>query len=302
MTEQFVMIILLIALVYFLKRINYLKATDSQVLSTLVLNVTLPSLVIVNLNSADLNMSFSILPIMMIVYGIVAKIIVIWFFRKYSNQMRGSVGMMTGSMNIGLFAYPLVNAIWPEKGMVYFGMADIGGAMIMFGLTYFVGSYFSEGEDQFNFKFLGKKLIQSVPLVTYIVMFTLNMSNIHIWKPAIDFFSILSKANMPLSMILLGVMLSFSIDREYLPVTIKYLCLHYGLAIVAGTLVHFFLPVSDPMIKTTLLITWLLPVGVAIIPYSIQFKYKTLPFVGMVTNLTIIISIVILYVYQALFV
>lgn len=302
MTEQFVMIILLIALGYFLKRINYLKATDSQVLSTLVLNVTLPSLVIVNLNSADLNMSFSILPIMMIVYGIVAKIIVIWFFRKYSNQMRGSVGMMTGSMNIGLFAYPLVNAIWPEKGMVYFGMADIGGAMIMFGLTYFVGSYFSEGEDQFNFKFLGKKLIQSVPLVTYIVMFTLNMSNIHIWNPAIDFFSILSKANMPLSMILLGVMLSFSIDREYLPVTIKYLCLHYGLAIVAGTLVHFFLPVSDPMIKTTLLITWLLPVGVAIIPYSIQFKYKTLPFVGMVTNLTIIISIVILYVYQALFV
>lgn len=302
MTEQFVMIILLIALGYFLKRINYLKATDSQVLSTLVLNVTLPSLVIVNLNSADLNMSFSILPIMMIVYGIVAKIIVIWFFRKYSNQMRGSVGMMTGSMNIGLFAYPLVNAIWPEKGMVYFGMADIGGAMIMFGLTYFVGSYFSEGEDQFNFKFLGKKLIQSVPLVTYIVMFTLNMSNIHIWKPAIDFFSILSKANMPLSMILLGVMLSFSIDREYLPVTIKYPCLHYGLAIVAGTLVHFFLPVSDPMIKTTLLITWLLPVGVAIIPYSIQFKYKTLPFVGMVTNLTIIISIVILYVYQALFV
>lgn len=302
MTEQFVMIILLIALGYFLKRINYLKATDSQVLSTLVLNVTLPSLVIVNLNSADLNMSFSILPIMMIVYGIVAKIIVIWFFRKYSNQMRGSVGMMTGSMNIGLFAYPLVNAIWPEKGMVYFGMTDIGGAMIMFGLTYFVGSYFSEGGDQFNFKFLGKKLIQSVPLVTYIVMFTLNMSNIHIWKPAIDFFSILSKANMPLSMILLGVMLSFSIDREYLPVTIKYLCLHYGLAIVAGTLVHFFLPVSDPMIKTTLLITWLLPVGVAIIPYSIQFKYKTLPFVGMVTNLTIIISIVILYVYQALFV
>lgn len=302
MTEQFVMIILLIALGYFLKRINYLKATDSQVLSTLVLNVTLPSLVIVNLNSADLNMSFSILPIMMIVYGIVAKIIVIWFFRKYSNQMRGSVGMMTGSMNIGLFAYPLVNAIWPEKGMVYFGMADIGGAMIMFGLTYFVGSYFSEGGDQFNFKFLGKKLIQSVPLVTYIVMFTLNMSNIHIWKPAIDFFSILSKANMPLSMILLGVMLSFSIYREYLPVTIKYLCLHYGLAIVAGTLVHFFLPVSDPMIKTTLLITWLLPVGVAIIPYSIQFKYKTLPFVGMVTNLTIIISIVILYVYQALFV
>ena len=57
-----------------------------------------------------------------------------------------------GSMNIGLFAYPLVEAIWPSKGMIYFGMVDIGGAIIMFGITYFVGSYFSEG-DQFNFKF-----------------------------------------------------------------------------------------------------------------------------------------------------
>ena len=104
MTEQFVMIILLIALGYFLKRINYLKATDSQVLSTIVLNVTLPSLVIVNLNKADLNLSFSILPIMMIIYGVVSKIIVIWSFRKYDNQMRGSVGMMIGAMNIGLFA------------------------------------------------------------------------------------------------------------------------------------------------------------------------------------------------------
>lgn len=48
--------------------------------------------------------------------------------------------------------------------MIYFGMADIGGAIIMFGVTYFVGSYFSQGGDQFDFKFLGKKLITSVPL------------------------------------------------------------------------------------------------------------------------------------------
>nr|WP_242688935.1 AEC family transporter [Staphylococcus simiae] len=301
-TEQFTMIILLIALGYFLKRINFVKATDSQVLATLVLNVTLPSLVIVNLNSADLKLSFSILPLLMIAYGIIAKIIVIWFFRKYDNQMRGSVGMMTGAMNIGLFAYPLVEAIWPKMGLVYFGMADIGGAFIMFGVTYFVGSYYSEGSDQFNFKFLGKKLIQSVPLVTYIVMFILNISQIHLPHIAIDFFSIISKANMPLSMILLGVMLNFTIERKYLPATFKYLGLHYGLALVAGLLIHFLLPVSDDMIKTTLLITWMLPVGVAIISYGIQFKYKTLPFIGMVTNLTIIISIIILYIYQAIFV
>lgn len=302
MTEQFIIIILLIALGYLLKRINFIKSADSQVLSTLVLNVTLPSLVIVNLNSANLDLSFSILPIMMLIYGILAKVIMVALFRKYDNHVKGSVGMMAASLNIGLFAYPLVETIWPKNGMIYFGMADIGGAIIMFGVTYFVGSYYSEGSDQFNFKFLGKKLISSVPLVTYIVMFILNMANMHLPKASIDFFTIISKANMPLSMILLGIMLSFRIEKQFLPIAVKYLIVHYGLGCIAGLLVHFFLPTSDDMIKTTLLITWLLPVGVAIIPYSIQFKYKTLPLVGMVTNISIVISIIIIYIYQAIFV
>lgn len=302
MTEQFIIIILLIALGYLLKRINFIKSADSQVLSTLVLNVTLPSLVIVNLNSANLDLSFSILPIMMLIYGILAKVIMVVLFRKYDNHVKGSVGMMAASLNIGLFAYPLVETIWPKNGMIYFGMADIGGAIIMFGVTYFVGSYYSEGSDQFNFKFLGKKLISSIPLVTYIVMFILNMANIHLPKASIDFFTIISKANMPLSMILLGIMLSFRIEKQFLPIAVKYLIVHYGLGCIAGLLVHFFLPTSDDMIKTTLLITWLLPVGVAIIPYSIQFKYKTLPLVGMVTNISIVISIIIIYIYQAIFV
>lgn len=241
MTEQFIIIILLIALGYLLKRINFIKSADSQVLSTLVLNVTLPSLVIVNLNSANLDLSFSILPIMMLIYGILAKVIMVSLFRKYDNHVKGSVGMMAASLNIGLFAYPLVETIWHENGMIYFGMADIGGAIIMFGVTYFVGSYYSEGSDQFNFKFLGKKLISSVPLVTYIVMFILNMANIHLPKASIDFFTIISKANMPLSMILLGIMLSFRIEKQFLPIAVKYLIVHYGLGCILWFISPLFL-------------------------------------------------------------
>lgn len=301
-TQQFIIIILLIALGYALKRINYFKANDSQVFATLVLNVTLPSLVIVNLNEADLDLSLSVLPILMILYGVLTKLIMVWFFMKYDNQIRGTTGMMMASLNIGLFAYPLVEAIWPNTGMIYFGMVDIGGAIIMFGVTYFVGSYFSSSGDSFDFKYLAKNLLKSVPLMTYIIMFILNMLNIHFPDPVIDFFSVLSGANMPLSMILIGLMLNFSIDKRFLPIAMKYILLHYGLGVIAGLLVYFFLPVDDQMVKTTLQVAWLLPVGVAIIPYAIQFKYKTLPLVGMVTNLTIVISIIILYIYQALFV
>lgn len=302
MTEQFIFIILLIALGYFLKRINYLKASDSKVLSTIVFNVTLPSLIIVNLNSAELDLSLSILPIMMIVYAFITKFIAILCFLKYDNQIRGTVGMMTASLNIGLFAYPLVEAIWPEQGLIYFGMADVGASIMMFGVTYIIGSYFSDGPKQLNFSAILLSLVKSVPLMTYIVMFTLNISHIHFPEPVENFFNILSQANMPLSMILLGLTLNFTLERKWLPLVLKYLGLHYGFAIVGGLLVAFLLPVDDPMIKTTLQMAWLLPVGVAIIQYTIQFRYKTLPFVAMTTNISIMISIVAIYLYQMFFV
>ena len=56
--------------------------------------------------------------------------------------------------------------------MIYFGMADIGGAIIMFGVTYFVGSYYSEGSDQFNFKFLGKVNFFSTTRYLYCNVYT----------------------------------------------------------------------------------------------------------------------------------
>ncbi len=303
MTEKFIMIILLIALGYVLKKLKFFKASDGNVLATLVLNVTLPSLVIVNLNGSDLDLSLGWLPILMLLYGIIAKLLIIWLFKKkYNNQIRGTVGMMAASVNIGLFAYPLVAQIWPKNGLLYFGMLDIGTAIIMFGVTYFVGSYFNDGGDQFDFKRMGLNLLKTVPLMTYMIMFILNIMSIKVPDKAIDFFEIIANANMPLSMILLGLFLNFKIEKAYLPIVVKYLTFHYGFGLLMGLLVHFFLPVDDPMIKTTLLIGWLLPIGVSVLSYAITFKYKTLPIVGMATNLSIVISIVILYVYQFFFV
>lgn len=297
------MIILLIVLGYVLKKLKFFKATDGSVLATLVLNVTLPSLVIVNLNGSNLDLSLGWLPVIMLTYGIIAKVLVIWIFsRKYNNQVRGTVGMMAASVNIGLFAYPLVEQIWPKTGLIYFGMLDIGAAIIMFGITYFVGNYYSNGSNQFDFKSMGLKLITTVPLMTYIIMFILNVLNIKLPEKSIDFFEILSHANMPLSMILLGIFLNFKIEKAYLPIVVKYLIFHYGFGLIMGLIMYFLLPFEDDMIKTTLLVGWLLPIGVTVLTYGISFKYKTLPIIGMVSNLSIVISIVILYVFQLFFV
>lgn len=126
MAQSFIMIIALIMLGYILKKLKYLKE-DGSVLAVLVMNLTLSSFVIVNLSGVEIDASLIMLPIIMIIYAVIAKFLAILLFLKYNNQIRGSVGMMASAFNIGLFAYPLVEQ--------------------MFGVTYFVGSYFSEGGE-----------------------------------------------------------------------------------------------------------------------------------------------------------
>ncbi|QLK86628.1 AEC family transporter [Staphylococcus sp. 17KM0847] len=302
MTMNFMIILLLIAVGYMLKRLNFITGADSKVISTIVLNVTLPAVVIVNLNDVSLTPSLSILPVMMVLYGILTKVLIVLMFLKYTNEVRGTVAMMIASMNIGIFAYPLVQQIWPDKGLIYFGMADIGGAIVMFGLTYFVATYFKNMGGGLNPKLILSNMIKSVPLMTYIVMLILNVLSIRLSDNMIRFFDVLGQANLPLSMILLGVLMDFKLDRRYLPLTLKYLGLHYGFGFFFGTLVYLFLPVTDPMIKTTLQLIWVLPVGVAALSYAVQFRYRTLPVIAMSSNVTIVISIIILYVYQYFFV
>lgn len=302
MTERFIMIILLIALGYILKRTGYVKGSEAKVLTTLVLNVTLPSVVIVNLNGVTLTPSLSVLPLMMVIYGAFTKMFVVWLFLKYDNEVRGTVAMMMASLNIGIFAYPLVQEMWPEKGLLYFGMADIGGAILMFGITYFVAGYYKNVEGTLNARTILLSCVRSVPLMTYILMIFLNLAHLELPHVMLDFFDMVGKANLPLSMILLGVLLDFKIERHFLPLTLKYLGLHYGLGIICGFLVYFFLPVQDDMIKTTLQLIWVLPVGVAILSYAVQFQYKTLPMIVMASNITIVISIIILYLYQYFFI
>ncbi|MCU7557030.1 AEC family transporter [Macrococcus capreoli] len=297
MTQRFITVICLIALGYLLKKLNFIREADGRVIAVLVMNVTLPSLVIVTLSKAEIDTSLLMIPVFMIIYAIFAKIIMISLFLKYNNEIRGSVGMMASAFNIGIFAYPLVEQMFGAKGLLYFGMFDIGGAIVMFGVTYFIGNYYSEGGDTFDFKYMLTSLLKAVPLMTYVIMLIINLSHVRLPEPIVEFFSVIAKANMPLSMILLGVFLNFKIEKYYLPIAVKYLCIHYGLGAVAGVLCYTLLP-FDQMFRMTLLIGWLLPIGVAIVPYAIEFKYKTVPLISMVTNLTIVISIIILYLFQ----
>lgn len=68
-----------------MKRLNYIKEAEGGVIAKLIFNLTLPSLVIVTLSSVKIEPSLMLLPVIMVIYIVIAKLIVIILFLKYNN-------------------------------------------------------------------------------------------------------------------------------------------------------------------------------------------------------------------------
>jgi predicted permease len=232
-------------------------------------------------------------------FGILMSLIGVYFFRKETKTLRGTLTMITPGFNIGLFAYPLVESIWGANGLKYFGMFDMGNSLIMFGVCYILASYFAPNEGDIDLKIIAKKLFTSIPLMTYIITLIINTCGFHYPSAIIDISKIISKANAPLSLLLLGVYLNFSFDKGYWRNIAKLLSLRYTIGLVIGVSLFLFLP-FDSLFRYTLLIGFILPIGTAVIPYAIQFNYDE-KLVGTLCNITVIISFIMIWTIVSLF-
>jgi len=297
---QFLYCIFIISLGYILKRGNIIKEKDGEGLSRIIFNLTLPSIIIVTFSDITLESSLFLLIFIGFLYGVLIGFFGLFVFRKKQRNIKGMLGMMVPGLNIGLFAYPLVEAIFGKAGITYFGMLDVGNAFIVFGLSYLIGSFYSKEDVKLDFKTVVTKMSKSIPLMTYIIVVIINLIGLTLPSVIVDVADIISGANMPLSLLLLGIYLNFSFDKSYVKLMLQYLGLRYGVGLLLGILCFFVFP-FDEMFKYTVLLGFLLPTSMSALPYSVEFEYNQ-KFVGTLSNLTIIISFILLWLLANLFI
>jgi len=294
---QFLLSLLIIALGYFIKRFNIVKAEDSGVISSIILNITLPALVVKTFSTVEVDFALGILPLINIAYGAMMVFVALLAFRNEKRQTRGVMSMVLPGMNIGIFMYPLAEFIWGQEAVKYFAMFDMGNAIILFGACYSLAAIFSTDEtdekNKIDVKYITKKLTHSVPLIVYMLTLAVNLAGLKFPAVIIDVASILSRANMPLSFLLLGVVMDFSLDKSQWKMVIKVLSIRYGIGLITGILLYLLLPYGE-LFGYTMLLGFVLPIGMAVIPYSIMFKYNQ-SLVGTMVNLTNIISFILIW-------
>jgi malate permease and related proteins len=298
MNQEFLYIIIIIAFGYLLKRLNILQEKDGEVISKIIFKITLPGLVLVTFDSVKIETSLIVLPAIVLVYGIITACLGLFVFKNEERELKGSLLMLSSGFNVGLFAFPLVYAIWGIEGLTYFSMFDVGSSFVVFGICFIFASYFSEEGLKLNPVEILKKLGKSIPLMTYLIASILNLIHIQLPDTIINVASKISGANMPLSLLLLGLFLNFKFDKQYIKPMMKFLAFRYGLGLIVGLVLYFILP-FDIMFRNTILIGLLLPVAASALTFAVEFKYSTdsTRFIATMSNITILVSIVILYIF-----
>jgi malate permease and related proteins len=286
--NQFILSMLIILLGYILKRINILKESDGDTFSRIIFNITLPSLVINTFSAITVDFSLGLLPVINIIYCTLIAFFSLFIFRNRSRKTKGMLSMVSIGFNIGLFVYPLVEALWGEAGIKYFGMFDMGNGLSVFGISYIIASYYSSDEVNIDYKQITYKLLHSIPLLTYIVTLAVNLSGLHFPSVFLDVTKTLSRANMPLSLLLLGLYLDFTFDKSHWKNILQLLSIRYAIGLGVGILLYFIIP-FEPLFRSTLLLGFILPIGTVVIAFAVQFDYDK-KFAGTLTNLTNIIS------------
>lgn len=292
--QQFLYSISIIIVGYILKRFDVIREREGEGLTRIVLNVTLPCLLIVSFSEITIDPSLFLLVIISVGYGVLMALIGLFVFRNEQTQTKGMLAMMLPGFNIGLFVFPLVEGIWGTEGLKYFGMFDAGNAFILFGVNYIIASYFAPGDIKLDYKQMAVKITKSIPLMTYVLVCSINLIGLQLPNLVLDVSGIISQANMPLSLLLLGIYLNLRFDKSNLKLLTKFIALRYVIGLTVGLLLFWLLPYED-MFKYTILICLILPTATTSLAYSVQFNYDT-KFVGTISNITIIISFVLLWV------
>lgn len=197
---------LMIVLGYFLKRQSVLKAQDSVTLSKIVLDVTLPSLIFVNLSTADISGDMLVLPFAALIISCICIVLAYLFSksRGYSKVKTWTIMIACAMMNTGFLGFPITMGVFGNDGFLHAIFFDLETTVIFVLFGMILVSKFGG-----NKKEVLKQSVSFVPLWAVVLALLFNVFNLQYGYVIENSLTYLGQATIPLTMITLGLRLDF---------------------------------------------------------------------------------------------
>ena len=196
-----------------LKQINFLKQSDRELLSKIVLYIALPAMIFTNLKDANISPDMAYLPILGLVTSGLLLIVAYLYCRacNYSKKTTWTIMIAASIMNTGFIGFPVSLGVFGNEGFINAVFYDLATStwVVLYGVilaTKFGG----------NRKEALKKALTFTPVWAVIFALIFNVFNIPLIYVVENTLNYFGQATIPLIMLSLGLSLDFGNVKNYL--------------------------------------------------------------------------------------
>lgn len=252
----------IIILGFVLRRIGFFKENAFEVLSKVVIKITLPAAVIKNLAGSTIDASMLSLAVLGLAGGVVYMVVAYLLHLRQSKEQKAFAVLNLPGYNIGVFALPFVSSFLGPAGVLAASIFDVGNSVVCLGGAYGVAASIKAGKG-FSVKRIGKALVTSVPFLCYIIMLVVVMLKLTVPGPVLQLADIISGGNAFCAMLMIGVGFKLEVNREQLGFLFKFIGVRFGIGIVLAAAFYFLLPFEEEA-RMALALLAVSPMGAAI--------------------------------------
>ena len=280
---------------WFLRRREILKESAFYAVSALVLYVTLPCIIITNLNGVKIEGVM----VLVVLLGFLFNVLMLgyaWFVsrKEPDEKKRDFFRINTGGFSVGPLAVPYIQAFYHTTGLMTAFMFDVGNAVMSAGGTFAILAGTHEKNRSFwrVLKSIGAKMVRSGPLMTFALVVGMSAMGMKFPDEVTTVTKVGAQANTMLAMIMIGETIELSMNKEKFLTIVRVLGNRWLLCIVFALACAYCLPFEGE-VRTAMVLLCLSPVPSMSLIYTMQLGCD----VGMGANLnslSVIISIAVM--------
>ena len=265
-----------VAIGFLLKKAGVLTIEHGKALSRIIFNITLPALILQTVSNIELDFSLFLAPLICLFHSLGVSVLSGFLFKNEIDKDKGISRMCSVGFNVGLFAYPIIYGLFGASGLSAIAMFDFGNAFVVFGLSYFMGFIYSGNRAgrKLTFKEIFILFGTSIPFMSYLIAIVLNLTGVRLSGFPSDVLEVLAQANTGMALVVLGLTFDFHFESSPWKLITRVLVLRYAAGLAVGLLLYLLLPFSH-LYRMVLFLSLILPAGIAVIPYSVEFEYDT---------------------------
>lgn len=244
-----------------LKKVGMFRKEDGQFLAKLMMNITMPCVLL----SAGKNIELS--PHLLIAFGLgicsnlilIACGLTLAALTRCDSKTKGIYVINCAGFNVGSFALPFVQYFFDSSVLSYLCMFDIGNAIMGLGINNTIGGAVAKTGEKPSVQGTIKNLFSNPPFSVYLIVIFFAILHISLPEGLLTVVSIAGNANAFVAMGMIGLLLEISMPKGDVGKILQVLLTRLIGQTIVSLLIWFLLPLPE-QVKMVLILCIVTPI------------------------------------------